>query len=298
MSEVVSAPNWDVSVLEVVRGEPAWQAIQAANQFNEPPSEGMEYISIKLHVKSTYADSDEHSIGGADFALTGDQYIKYRGASVVEPDPSLDAQLFTGGETEGWISFQVKVGEGNLILIVDELLSFEDERFRFIALDENATLSVPEELKSIEPTELGTERTSPAPKDQIVITEDWEVSIVEVIRGEDAWTMVQEANQFNDPPDEGMEYIAVKVHVRNISTDDQSTSIDSFYFKTTGSASVLYDLPSVVDPEPALDANLYPGGEFEGWIIVQVAIGETNVILVFEPWLEFTDKNIRYISLD
>ena len=38
----------------------------------------------------------------------------------------------------------------------------------------------------------------------------------EVVRGEDAWTMVQDANEFNNPPANGMEYIAVKIHVRYI----------------------------------------------------------------------------------
>jgi len=114
-SEVVSAPNWDVQVLEIVRGDEAWQAIQAANQFNEPAPEGMEYLLVKLHVKSTYADSDEHSISGSDFKVTGDRLIEYFTASVVEPDPQLDAQLFTEGETEGWSSYLIGQGEGNLI---------------------------------------------------------------------------------------------------------------------------------------------------------------------------------------
>ena len=47
-SQVVHAPNWDVQVLEVVRGDEAWKALQAANQFNEPAPEGMEYILVKL----------------------------------------------------------------------------------------------------------------------------------------------------------------------------------------------------------------------------------------------------------
>jgi len=33
-TDLVSAPNWDVQVVEVKRGESAWQDIQAANMFN------------------------------------------------------------------------------------------------------------------------------------------------------------------------------------------------------------------------------------------------------------------------
>ena len=297
-SEVVSAPNWDAQVLEVVRGDEAWQAIQAANQFNEPAPEGMEYLLVKLHVKSTYADSDEHLISGSDFKVTGDRLIEYFTASVVEPDPQLDAQLFTGGETEGWSPYLIGQGEGNLILIVDELMSFDENRLRFIALDEGASISVAPELGDIRPTDLGKERGNPAPLGETVTTEDWEVTILEVVRGDDAWTMVQEANQFNDPPEEGMEYIAVKVHVRYISTVDESTQIDDSYFKTTGSASVLYDWPSVVDPSPELNITFFPGGEYEGWVILQSAQGETDLVAVFEPLFDFSGENKRFLSLE
>ena len=68
-----------------------------------------------------------------------------------------------------------------------------------------------------------------------------------------------------------MEYVAVRILVRNISTTDESTMIGGSYCKTTGSASVLYDLPSVVEPDPALDATLFPGGEDEGWVVLQAA---------------------------
>lgn len=297
-SEVVSAPNWDTQVLEVVRGDEAWQAIQAANQFNEPAPEGMEYLLVKLHVKSTYADSDEHSISGSDFKVTGDRLIEYFTASVVEPDPQLDAQLFAGGETEGWSSYLIGQGESNLILIVDELLSFDENRLRFIALDDGASISVAPELSDIEPTDLGKERGSPAPFGEAVTTEDWQVTLLEVVRGDEAWTMVQEANRFNDPPEEGMEYIAVKVHVRYISTVDESAQMDGSYFKTTGSASVLYDWPSVVEPSPELSITLFPGGEYEGWVILQAAQDETDLIAVFEPLLDFSGKNKRFLSLE
>jgi hypothetical protein len=296
-TDVVSAPNWDVQVLEVIRGDEAWQAIQAANQFNEPALEGWEYILVKLWVKSTATDSEEHPIGSGDFKITGDRLIRYTSASVVEPDPPLDAKLFTDGETEGWTAYLVNKGENSLILIIDELWNFDDDRFRFIALDE-ASITVDPELADVEPTDLGTDRASPAPFGETVTTEDWQVTVLEVVRGDEAWQMAQEANQFNDPPDEGMEYVAARVNVRYISTTDKAETIDGSSFNTTGSANTLYDLPLVVDPEPALDVALFPGGEYEGWVVLQAAQGETGLTLVFEPLFDFSGKNRRFLSLE
>ena len=225
-TELVSAPNWDIQVIEIVRGDAAWQAIQSANQFNEPAPEGMEYLLVKIHVKCTYPDSDEHSIGGSDFKITGDHLIRYSQASVVAPDPNLEAQLYKDGETEGWVSFTVGKEEGNLILIYDELMSFDENSSRFIALDEGASVIVPPELSGIAPTDLGKDRSAPAPVGETIITEDWQVNILEVVRGEAAWTMAQAANQFNDPPADGMEYIAFRVHAKYIGTVDKTEQID------------------------------------------------------------------------
>lgn len=61
---------------------------------------------------------------------------------------------------------------------------------------------------------------------------------------------------------------------------------------------VLYDLPSVVDPSPELSVRLFPGGEYEGWFIGQVALFETNINTVFEPWLDFTSVNKRFLALE
>jgi len=297
-SELVNASNWDINVVDMVRGDAAWQAIQAANQFNDPATDGMEYLLVKIHAKCTYADSDEHSIGRFDFDLTGDHLIRYSPASVVTPDPALDAKLYKDGETEGWVPFAVGTGEGNLILIFDELMSFDENSSRFIALDEGASVTVPPELSGIVPTDLGKTRSAPAAFEDTIVTEDWQVNFLEVVRGEAAWTMVQSANQFNDPPADGMEYVAIRVHAKYIGTVDKTEQIYGAYFRTTGSENVVYDNPSVVDPEPAFDATLYPGGESEGWVILQVAQGETSVMAIFEPLFSFSDTDKRFIALE
>jgi hypothetical protein len=297
-TEVVSAPGWDVRVLETVRGDAAWQALQAANRFNKPAPEGMEYLLVKLHVLCTYEDSEEHLIGAGDFRVTGDRYERYFPAVAVEPEPQLDATLYSGGETEGWASYLVGQEEGNLILIIDELMSFVEDRVRTIALDEGASVSIPADLSGIEPTDLGTDRDHPAPLGETVTTKHWQVTLLEVVRGDEAWLMVQEANEFNDPPAEGMEYIAVHVQARNISTEDSPTLVDGTWFRATGIGKVLYDWPIVVDPSPVLECDLFPGGECQGWVTLQATQGETGLAAVFEPLFELFGGNQRFLSLE
>jgi hypothetical protein len=297
-TEIVNAPNWDVKIIETKRGDEAWQAIQSANQYNDSPPEGMEYLLVKLQVISTYTDNEEHSISGSDFKVTGDELIVYPPSYSVNPEPVLDARLYTDGETEGWTSFIVGEGEKNLILIVDELMNFDENRFRFVAIEEDASISVPSELHDIHPTNSGKTRDNPVPFGETAITDDWEITITEVIKGEEALELVKEANQFNDSPEDGMEYILIKVKVRNINSVDKAINIDNFYFNSTGNANVLYELPSVVNPAPELNVSLFPGGEYEGWVTLQAAIGETDLIAVFESLFDFSGDEKRFLSLE
>jgi len=297
-SDLVEAPNWDIQIIETVRGDDAWALLQAANEFNDAPPEGFEYVLVRLHVRSKYADEEAHSISQGDFKITGSRLHLYSSAYVVVPDPALDAELYEGAETEGWASFLVGAGETDLILVVDELFSFDSDRYRYVALDENASITVSSELADIEPSELGLKRSEPAPIGQSAITEDWEVTIVEVERGADALALILQANMFNEEPEPGMEYVLARARVRYIGTEDKSVNIDASYFNSTGSQGVLYDLPMVVEPEPVLDCNLYPGGECEGWVALQAAESETGLIVQFEPWFDFGDENRRFLSLE
>jgi hypothetical protein len=297
-SQVASTPNWDVKVIDTMRGSAAWQAISAANQFNDPAPAGMEYLLVKIHVKSTYTDNNAHSISDADFRVTGDSLRENWFAYVVSPSPALDANLYAGGEAEGWTTYLVGIGEGKLILIVDELYNYTDGHLRFIALDDGASISVDPALDSITPTSIGTQRSSPALRAQTITTEDWEITVLDVVRGTAAWDMVRDANQFNDPPAVGMEYVAAKLRARYISTVDKSERTNNLYIRTTGNANVLYDNPWVVDPDPEFDATLFPGGSYEGWVVTQVATGETGIMLVIQSLYDLSGVNTRYLSLE
>ena len=297
-SQVVAAPNWDVTVLDTMRGDAAWRAIRAASPLTDSAPTGMEYLLVKIRAKSTYADRIGHSISKYDFRITGDCLINYPHASVVPPEPSLDATLLAGGETEGWVPYLVGLGEGNLILIFDELTNTDEQDLRFIALDDGASIGIDPTLAAISPTDIGKERTNPAPLRQKMIIEDWEISVVEVIRGDAAGQMVYDANQANKPPADGREYVAARIHLKYIGTEDASVPTQYLLFRTTGSLNVLYDHPSVVDPTPVLDATLFPGGECEGWVVTQVANGETGIMLVIDIPDDFSGTGKRFASLE
>jgi hypothetical protein len=265
----------------------------------------MEYLLVMLHVKSTAPGSEEHRIHPCDFFVTGDSLLRHECAittvSVSEPEPALYGGLFTGGEAEGWAAYLVNQGEKSLVLIVGGMSNFDESTYRYIALEEDVLLSIPPGLDAILPNQAGMERSSPASRSEKIITENWEITLLEAVRGEAAWSMVKDAADFNPAPVEGMEYIAAKVRARYIGTEEHAGRIDTFAFRSTGSANVVYDNPMIIlGPRPRLSMAVYPGGEVEGWIVVQAGQGESGVMLVYRS-TEVEDINTpspRYISLE
>jgi len=295
-NSIVHAAHWEVQVLEFKRGQEAAQLIREANQFNEPAPEGKEYLMVKVRAKSLHIDGQSHLITGGDFKLTGDRVTRYLPVGVVPPAPPLGAEVFSSGETEGWIVYAIDQGEEQLMVDFDPLVS-TDYQPVFIALQPGAAISVDPMLSDVAPTDLGRTHEQPAQLGDTLITDDWQVTILEAIRGSKAYDMAKAANQFNDPPAAGMEYLAVRARVKSLNPKDDFVLIDSGSFKTIGDKQVLYDAPAVVDPEPVLQAYLYPGGEVEGWVILQIGQGEHSAQIVFDPLFDIEHSNRRYIAL-
>jgi hypothetical protein len=293
---IVQSGGWQAQLLDSKRGEEAAQLIRDANQFNKPAPDGKEYLLVKARAKSLHTDGPSHRISGGDFKLTGDHLTRYLPVGVVPPKPQLQAELFPGGESEGWIACTIGKGEDHLIVEFDPLGN-SDDRSVFIALQPGTMIAVDPALNDITPTDTGRTHKQPAALNETLITDDWQVTVLEAIRGAQAYEMAQAVNRFNDPPAVGMEYLAVRARVKNLNPQDRYVMLDSGLFKSIGDKNVLYTAPAVVDPEPALQTYLYPGGEVEGWAILQIGQGEGNAQIVFDPWFGADQINRRYIAL-
>jgi hypothetical protein len=292
--------HWAVTITGVARGDDAAHAIAGANQFNEPAPEGWQYLLAGLTLTNISTEQEAKSVlFGVDLRVTSDRNVLYSRASVVVPQP-LEGELFPEGSAEGQIAFLVPADEANLMFYVAESFSFDLDGRRFVAIDEGASIGPDSTLAKIAPTDAGAQRNSPAALGTTAVSEEWELTVLEIFRGAEAAQRITEANQFNEPAPEGQEYIIARVRARYLGGDDPdaAASIDQNAFKITGAANVIYDRPSVVAPVPQLEAHLFPGGEAEGWTVVLAPIGEAGLTLVYEPLFEFGSENLRFLGLE
>ena len=293
--ETISLKNWNVRVLDIVRGTEAWERIRDANQFNNPPPDAWTYVLIQYHLQRKGKSQAESTLG---LHLTGNANILHYSFnnSVVPPAPVLDNYLIGGETSQGWKAYLIREDEGDLMLVIDDLSDYDEPDY-FARLDENARLIVPEPLEAIEATTAGREANDPVPFGQIATSEDWQIGVKQVERGYEAQAKVQELNRLNEPAATGQIYLLVKVGVRYIGSDSQGALVSSSDFDVVDNDNELVGATPVSGLEPHFPfVKLYPDGEYEGWLAFLVNSGDESLVLTFNAgYLE--DGNRRYLSL-
>jgi hypothetical protein len=111
-----------------------------------------------------------------------------------------------------------------------------------------------------------------------------QVSITQVIRGDEAWKLISQANTFNTPPKEGYEYILAKANVKIVTNKknvDAAVDIWKGDFVLVSSAGTDYDTLSAVLPDPSIDSKVYAGSSAEGWVAFQVKKDDLSPVISF-----------------
>lgn len=110
-----------------------------------------------------------------------------------------------------------------------------------------------------------------------------EIELTEVIRGEEAWNIIREANQFNEEPEEGREYLMAKFYVMFKDLEEEPFDMNHARFDLVSEGGVTYeDFVSVSDVEPDLRVDLYEGSEHEGYTYFFVDEDDDNPLIAFE----------------
>lgn len=92
------------------------------------------------------------------------------------------------------------------------------------------------------------------------------LEMTEIISGDEAWTIIQNSNQFNEEPATGQEYILVKYTVNLTNIEDGPYSIGPVDFDAVSENGVLYDEFFSVVLDNELDTDLYEGATTSGYI--------------------------------
>ena len=281
-------------VLQVIVGPEAVDLVAAASPTNDPPREGITYVLAEVRVRN---EGDRPlSIDGIDFALTGASGVVRRFVGAQPPDPTLDGTLDPGTTREGWVVLAAPVDERGLLLVFDSLTLPGNWADRVLALEEGAAipaLSVP-----AAPNDAGTDPGAPAGLDTPIITEDWEIELLEVVRGAAVFDLVDYRTGALGPEDAANEtpWLALRLRVTNVHPGAEAAFLppNAFTLADETGASIL-DVTTLTPPRPDASGAYYPGASREGWVAFEIP-GDAPFTVRFLPYA--TDPDPRYLTYE
>ena len=112
---------------------------------------------------------------------------------------------------------------------------------------------------------------------------EFEITITGVKRGDEAWGVIYSANQFNDKPPEGMEYIVATVEVAYTGSDEGplSLALSDWSVVTNGQALDRFSVPSIAGLTSEFDdIKLFSGGKAKGTMVWPVYQDDRSPMLV------------------
>lgn len=110
----------EVTVLEVIRGDEAWQKVRAWHNYNEQADEDEEYLLVRVRAEAVAAKNNEQAeIYDYDFAFVSAEGTEYEYAYAAGVDREL-MPVYEGAATEGWIVSRVKKGDKPLMIYLKE----------------------------------------------------------------------------------------------------------------------------------------------------------------------------------
>jgi hypothetical protein len=289
--------GWEVKVLEKYRGEEAWQIIQKDAPQSPPAPAGWEYYLAKIFIRCLSLDDQVHYLDVSQMFVTGDDLFAHPDILPYVPAPEFFYKdLITAESMAGWVDALIPTTEKNLELAFSPGSVGSPQQTVFLALDEGASIPVLQDLGAIKPNDLGVNSQEPAPFGQKVVTSKWEMTLLESVSGEQAWEMLQADNPNSQPPEEGMQYILVKAHIRDISSSEGAARLYSENFNTLDKNGEPNDYPKAylrkIGDQAAVPYGWFPGSQGDAWFTVN-AVKDINPVV-----LQYYDSGeYRYFAL-
>lgn len=122
----VQTSNYDVAitVLEILRGDAAFNLIKTSVKSTSAPVAGYEYLLAKVRFdlnSRAVSDTDSFELTSSPFqwVVYSSLFSQYDGATVPAPEPALKGDIAPGEIKEGWLVFEVEQDEAEPMLMFD-----------------------------------------------------------------------------------------------------------------------------------------------------------------------------------
>jgi hypothetical protein len=256
------------------------KAFLGENEWKDTLKEAKVVATENIQIQGDTATAEVTSYFMGEEQTATDYYIREDGKWRLAPAPGTEG-CYAGGEDD----------KATPAATPPELFAETPRPSRSPAL----TVTPTPQATAAGPT--GQSRGDPIPLGHtLTVSPGWDVTVINV--NPDAWSVVQAANTFNEPPEEGYRMVLATLRVVNVQAEDKADTITGGDFELVGSRNQVYktfDRSCGVTTND-LSAELFPQGMAEGTVCFQAGADETGLLLIAS--LTWDDEDRRYFALE
>ena len=275
LDQTINAGPWEMRLLEALTGDAAAATVSGASNFNPAsPGDGLQFVAARLSVLnlSTIA----RGIDPDDFAVVGSDGTVRRSEVAFPPNPALTGRIAVGEQAEGWVVGVAPAGDESIVLRYDSASisgTWADADF---AITDGARL--PEMDGRAERTNKTGRDGDAVGIDQIVATDEWAVSLQEVVVGPGVYDISPEGTQrLADSYRAGtsaicMEtWVALRFRIANNGDDGRTRFLSPTAFQLADEEGrPIEDVRWLSAPAPEAAGEYLPGAERSGWVSFEI----------------------------
>lgn len=299
----ISVPGWQIGVTEFLRGDAALKIINDTDWPPPPLAEGTEYALAKVFIRSLSLSEDYQSLGISNLFIAGDRFIAHGDTLDGWPQPEfLYENLYTAETAEGWVDAVVPVDESNLELVLDVTNSSNNRTVRYFELDKGSSLSLTSNLTDLQPNQIGADLANPAATGEQMISKNWSLIVLDIMRGEQANNLLQQNNPNYTAPTQGQEYAVLHIQLKYFNPQDLPTNVGKDNFYPVDKSGFNLETGYLFPPqgEPWLNGIYLPGAEIDAQVPVIIPQDADSVLIAFDPDRYQTnsdDESVKFFLL-
>jgi hypothetical protein len=113
---------------------------------------------------------------------------------------------------------------------------------------------------------------------------DARITLLEIVRGAEAWDLLAQAAPTNEPPKAGVEYVLARIKFEYSARGlpgDCNHELKEEQFVALSPEGNVYKMAALIPPNPRLNGMLHSGGFLEGWVAFAIPHREDKALMTF-----------------
>lgn len=287
VNESVALGPLRVIVVEAMVGPPASELVLEAGSANLVPRDGLTHSAAKIAIEN--AGTRSVIVDHDDFGFATSAGRVRQSLGIWMPSPELSATIQPGASAEGWVAGIVEDGDPTTLLVFNCRDLGGDWAEGLFALTDGSTVPFSSE-RAVSPNDAGEAPESPAGVGVLVATDDWVVTITEVVLGEAVFDLYPSSDYRTTAlgsavPDLVQYWVGLRVELQNNRTGAWPSHFPVSAFSLAYSdGTAVPGLRVLSSPLPDLQGRYFPGASASGWVTFEVPVDYSGSLVRFHPF--------------